>query len=175
VDRVGELVEWARARETRVQPQLVEALHDQLKAQTKELASVGKEAVDELKKAVRDELYKELEAKIRRKCEVFVERGLDEGSGVKRRMLDDLLREDLADAVLKTARPLAIKVLLENYHPVEEQVREHFGEQRDPLGAAREAIVDAHGTSIRRADKARRGRVLSEVTSVLDAMPKVSV
>ena len=64
VTLVAEVVDWARAQKARVQPRVVEALHDNLVAQTKDLSSVGKEAVDELKRKVRNQLYERLVKRI---------------------------------------------------------------------------------------------------------------
>lgn len=167
---VGEVVEWARSEKARVQPRFVEALHESMVAQTKDLASVGKEAVDELKGRVHVELGSKLEKKIRRRCEAFVEDKKDQGPGVKARILA-LFREELASGVTDIARPIAANVLLQNYTGVEHEISERFAAYRNPLEAARDAIVRSHEDGVRRSDAQRRRRVLAEVEAILAAMP----
>src|SRR5262249_29377897 len=85
VAMVGEVVAWARGQDARVQPRFAEAMQDNLAAQTRDLSSVGKDAVDELKGKVRTQLYEELVKKVRRRCEQFVAEGSNSGRGVKQR------------------------------------------------------------------------------------------
>jgi dynamin family protein len=139
VAMVGEVVEWARSQDARVQPRVVEALHDNLVAQTKDLASVGKEAVSELKGKVRGQLYDKVVKKVRERCEAFVEGKKDVGEGTKRRILE-LFHEELASEVVKVAQPVAGKVLLDNYNEVQHEIAERFKAYKNPLESARDAI-----------------------------------
>ncbi|KYG09087.1 hypothetical protein BE21_20040 [Sorangium cellulosum] len=170
VAMVGEVVEWARGQHARVQPRFVEAMRDNLAAQTKDLSSVGKEAVEELKGKVRTQLYEELVKKVRRRCEKFVTDGGNRGFGVKRRILE--LYGELADEVVKVAQPIATGILLGNYREVEREISDRFNAYRNPLESARDAIVRSHEDSVRRSDAQRRKRVLEEVDAILDAMPR---
>lgn len=169
---VGEVVEWARGQEARVRPRVVEALHESMVAQTKDLKSIGKDAVDDLKGKVHAELGSKLEKKIRRQCEVFVEDKKDQGPGVKARILA-LFREELASGVAEIAHPIAANVLRENYNVVVHQISKCFDAYRNPLEAARDALVRSHEDSIRRSDAQRRRRVLEEVEAIRAAMPEV--
>lgn len=54
---VGEVVEWARSQGARVKPDVVQALYENLKADTKDLGRIGKDVLSELKEAVKAELY----------------------------------------------------------------------------------------------------------------------
>lgn len=167
---VGEVVEWARGQDARVQQRFVEALHGNLVSQTRDLSSVGKDAVDELKNKIRTQLFEQLVKKVRRHCEAFVAKGLNEGSGVKRRILD--LFGELAADVVKVALPIATEILVANYREVGQEIEERFKAYRNPLESARDAIVSSHEDSVRRSDAQRRKRVLEEVDAILDAMPK---
>ena len=168
---VSDVVAWARAQEARVQPRFVEALHDNLAAQTKDLSTVGKEAVDELKGKVRAELSGKLEKKIRKKCQAFVDDKKDEGPGTKRRIIE-MFHAELAAGISDDARPVAKGVLLRNYQDVAQDIDKRFAEYRNPLESARDSIVLSHEDSLRRSDAQRRKRVLADVDAILDAMPR---
>jgi hypothetical protein len=171
VQVVGEVVDWARGQEARVQPRFVEALHENLMAQTRELSSIGKEAVDDLKKKVRSQLYAELVTKVRRRCEVFVSTKRHEGSGMKKRILE-FFHDELAGAVVEIAGPIANNVLLENYNVVQTEISGYFAAYH-PLDAARDAIVASHEDGVRRSDAQKRRRVLAETATIVDSMPEV--
>lgn len=170
VAMVGEVVHWARGQEARVKPRVVEALHHSLDLQTKELSSVGKDAVDELKSKVRTELYAKLVRRVRHRCEQFVEKQQDKGSGVKQRILA-LFHEELAASVVEEARPVAAKVLLENYSEVQQEIGQRFAAYRNPLEAARDGIVQSHEDGVRRSDAQKRRRVIEDIEEILAALP----
>ncbi|MCC7066749.1 MAG: hypothetical protein IT456_28395 [Planctomycetes bacterium] len=167
---VGEVVGWAKGQHARVTPRLVEALHDNLAAQTKDLASIGKEAVDELKKKVREQLYDKLVERVRRRCEAFVKEKKHENTGAKQRILD-LFHGELANAVADIAQPIATKVLIDNYRGVQEEILERFRGYKNPLEAARDSIVTSHEDSVRRSDAKRRRKVFEEADAILAALP----
>lgn len=171
---VGKLVEWANGQGGRVQPKLVEALHHELKVETRNLGSIGKEAIDELKDHVRGELFEHVEAQVRKRCQKFVRDKRDIGTGVKQRMLE-FIREELAEAVVETAKPTAIRVLTTNYQSVEGEINDVFAKYANPLESATDAIVGAYEKHIRRSDAQRRKRVLDEGRAVLKAVPLLDV
>jgi predicted GTPase len=171
VGMVGEVVDWARGQNARVQPRFIEALHANLIAQTKELASVGKEAVDELQKKVTVELYRQLVKRIRQRCERFVEDKKDAGPGVKQRILG-LFNEELAGAVVEIAAPIARDVLRTNYNGVQQEISDRFAAYHNPLQTARETIVQSHEDGVRRSDAQRRRHVLAEIDAILVALPE---
>lgn len=173
VQLVAKVVAWARQEEKRVQPRVVEALHQSLSADTKHLAHVGKEAIDELKKKVRAQLYSRLEKKVRTRCEQFVAKRSDEGPGVKRRILG-LFHDELAEDVIGVARPVAQQVLAANYEEVQQEITTELRKIRNPLDRAREALVTSHEDSVRRSDAQRRQKVLEEIEAVLAKKPKGS-
>ena len=170
VAMVAEVVAWAQGEDARVQPRFVEALHESLAAQTKDLSSVGKEAVSDLKKKVRAQLHAQLVDRIRQRCQAFVNQKSDVGPGVKQRILE-LFRDELASGVVDIARPAATKILLDNYREVQSEIDQRFKEYRNPLDSARDAIVRSHHDSLRRSDAQKRRGVLEEIDVILRAMP----
>ncbi|WP_218920277.1 dynamin family protein [Chondromyces crocatus] len=171
---VGEVVTWARSQDARVQGRFVEALHESLVAQTQDLASIGKDAVDELKKNVRAQLYAQLVTRVRQRCQVFVDQKSDVGPGVKQRILE-LFGEELAAGVVEIARPAAAKVLRDNYNAIQAEITERFAAYQNPLDSARDAIVGSHQDSIRRSDAERRQGVLDQIDTIARAAPETTV
>lgn len=171
---VGKIADWARGQGTRVKPTLVEALHNDLNAQTKELGNVGKEAIAELKEKVRTELYEKVEVCVRRNCQKFVRRKQDVGIGVKNRM-HEFLRQELAHAVVDAAKPVALEVLDRNYRVVSEEVRGRFRELPDPIEAAVDAIVNAEEEFIRRSDAQKRKGVIREAAEHLERLEELEI
>lgn len=169
---VDEVVGWAKAQGTRVQPRLIEAQRDAIRADVKALETVGRAMVDQLRKEVNSRLVKKIEAPIRRRCKSFVERSGHEGTGVKGRILE--LFAALSEEVTETASGPAEEILLETFREVEREILEVFDRHRNPLDSARDAIVDAHETYVRRSDGQRRRQVLGEIEKVLEHRPEVS-
>lgn len=169
---VGRVVEWARKQGGRVKPAVVEALHDELKLQAQEVANVGKEKVDALKEAVKTQLYAAVEAEVRKRCSRFVKSNQDVGRGVRDRMLA-FLGNDLADAVVDTAKPIAQRVLTANYTKVAEEIKDALKSVENPLQTAMNAIVSDHEAHIRRSDAQKRRSVLARVEAAMAAMPVV--
>ena len=168
---VDQVVDWAKAQGTRVQPRLVEAQRDAIRADVKALETVGRVMVDQLRKEVNARLVKKIEAPIRRRCKRFVDRNDDTGVGTKDRILD--LFAVLAEEVTETASGPAEEILLETFKDVEKEILEVFDRHRNPLDAARDAIVEAHETYVRRSDRQRRRQVVAEIEMVLEHRPRV--
>jgi predicted GTPase len=173
VGMTGEVVTWARGQDARVQPRFVEALHENLGAQTKDLSSVGKEAVDELKGRVRSQLNQKTVEKVRRRCDAFIADRKDKGAGVKGRILE-LFHDELAASVVEIAQPVAKKVLGENYGTVEGEISARFSAYKNPLETARDALVSSHEDSVRRSDARKRKRVLADIEEILAGKPSES-
>ncbi len=132
---IEEVVEWAEENGPRSQKRVLETLRDQIKADAKTLAGVGKEATDELRQRVRDQLLKTISGPIQRRCQKFVDEGHDVGRGVKSRIID--LFDDLLPIVVQVAKAPTLKVLNENYEDVQIETREQLKNNPDPLKAAR--------------------------------------
>ncbi|QRK06705.1 dynamin family protein [Archangium violaceum] len=173
VQLVEPIVGWARNQGARVKPRMVEALHEDLKTGTAALGQVGKEAIDELKEAVKLELYKQVEKAVRSRCQAFVKSGEAEGAGVLSRMIE-FLDDNLGPSVVEAAKPKAKEVLLHNYEKVRDDIRAVFRQRANPIQLAVGALVDSHEEHVRRSDAQRRKVVLARGHKILDACPKGS-
>ena len=166
---VEKVVEWARNQGTKVQPSLVEAQAEAIKADGKKLISVGREAVNELREQVKNNLIQSIESTIRKKCKRFVDSTQDVGSGVKNRMLT--LFQELSEDATEAAGEVALKLLTNNYRTVEKDIREIFDQYQDPLMSAADAIVATHEEREKRSDVQKRKTILTEIEAVLSAEP----
>lgn len=166
---VDKIVEWAKEQGGRVQPRLIEAQRDAIASDTKHLATVGKEVVNELRDRVKTALSKAIEGPIRKKCKKFVDDNAHVGTGVRDRILN--LFDELADVAVEAARSPAQKVLLENYNIVEKEISDAWQNHGDPLASAADAIVASHEDSIKRSDAQKRKAVLAQIDSILEAQP----
>lgn len=173
VQLVEPIVGWARSQGARVKPRMVEALHEDLKASTADLGQVGREAIDELKEAVKLELYKQVEKAVRSRCQAFVKSGEAEGVGVLSRMIE-FLDDNLGPAVVEVAKPKAKDVLLRNYDKVHDDIRSVFRQRANPIQMAVSALVDSHEEHVRRSDAQRRKAILARGRTLLAACPKGS-
>lgn len=169
VGLVDAVVEWAKNQGARVQPRLVEALRDEIKADAKKLETVGKTAVDQLRDQVKTSLVRKIESPIRQRCRKFVVLGWIEGKGIKGRILDlfDRLAEEVTDSAIGPAE----EVLLNAFREVQEEILEVFRKHPNPLDASRDAIVNAHENYVKRSDAQRRRQVLADVEAVLADRP----
>jgi len=166
---VGDIVDWARQQGGRVSSKVVEAMHDELKAETKNLGQVGRDAIADLKEQVRSDLIDKVEKRVRHACERFVKRGLDRGTGVKVRMLEML--DDLAPDVATVAKKAAKDVLKRHYEEARQQIIEEFQRFPNPVDSAVRALVDDHERYIRRSDAQRRRNVLARANDLLRQIP----
>jgi hypothetical protein len=166
---VGKVVEWAEAQGSRVQPRLVRALHEEIKADMKRLERVGKDAVDELREKVKGSLFEIIERPIRTKSKRFVDQGLAQGTGVKRRILD-LFREFVPE-IVHAAKVPAKKILLENFREVEAEIKAVFDKYPDPLQAASDSILEGEAKRLRRSDARKRDDVLARLRAARAARP----
>lgn len=171
VQLVEPIVEWARGQGARVKPRMVEALHEELKASTADLGQVGKEAIDELKEAVKRDLYKQVEKAVRSRCNAFIESGEAEGVGVLKRMIQ-FLDEELGPSVVEVAKPKAQEALLHNYDKVHNDIRAVFRQRANPIQLAVGALVDSHEEHVRRSDAKRRKAVIARGRMLLETGPR---
>jgi hypothetical protein len=147
---VKNVLEWARGQGVRRSTRLLEALVESVDQDRKQVDAVGRDAIDELRDKVRAELIKKIEAPIRRKCQKFVGEKKDFGLGVKRRILE--LFAELAEEVIEAASLPATTLLVERFKEVEQEIVTAFGEHREPLGDAANALVQRHEKSVKRED-----------------------
>lgn len=170
VQLVGQVLIWAKGQGARVRPELVEALHEDLKAQSKELTEVGKDAIDDLRTRVKQELFAKVEDEVRKRCSKFVTSRQDQGAGTKLRIVG-FLRDELRRSVMNAAVPAAIGVLEANYMRVNAEIKVAFDRVPNPVETAIDAIASAHEDALRRSDAQKRRRVLDRGGDVLDALP----
>jgi hypothetical protein len=136
---VNQVLDWARTQGLRVSTRLLEALVDAVKQHRQQVNAVGKEAVEELRDKVRQELIQTIEGPIRRKCRKFVSEKQDFGSGVRDRIIR--LFEELASDVVEAAAEPAVKLLVGRFKEVEAEILTAFGEHSDPLNEAADALI----------------------------------
>ncbi len=169
VQLVEEVVVWAKQQGTRIQPRLVEAQRDSIKADVKELETVGKIMVDQLRQEVNARLVKKIETPIRRRCKSFVDSGKNQGTGVKYRILEEFAK--LAKEVTESATGPAEEILLEAFKQVHEEILAVLKKHPHPLDAAGEAIVAAHEKYVERSDAQRRAQILADLENVFASQP----
>lgn len=168
VQMVGEVVGWAQGQGTRVQPKLVEALHQDLKGEVRGLSSVGREEIDKLREKVKTQLVDKVGDRVRRKCLEFVDSKRDQGTGVKKRLIH-FFHDELVAAVVDAATPVARRVLSGNYEEVQQEISSTFERFKDPLERAAAEIVNDERSRMRRSDAQRRKKVLELLQQALSA------
>lgn len=175
VSLVGQVVEWTREQGERVKPELVEALYDSLKADTRDLGRIEAIAISDLKEAVKAELFEQVNVQVAKQCKRFVDSRRDIGPGVQDRMHEFLA--ELADMVVGAAQPAASNVLTNNYQAVVRKITQAFSAYPNPIDQSAAAIVSDHETYRRRSDAQRRRHVIGKtelLLSELHGLPKVS-
>jgi hypothetical protein len=153
------VVDWTRDQGGRVPPRVAELLEQDLRTDTNQLASVGKDAIEELKERVKHALFESIEARVRKSCQSFVDSEQDRGIGVKDRM-HSFFEGVLADAIIDTARPAALKVLSGNYVEVQNEVLAVLKALVDPVERASELVIERHANAILRKNQKERERLL---------------
>jgi len=168
---VEEVAVWAQGQGARVNAKLIDSLSAEVREQTKQFSTVGKELVNELREKVRLELAEAIEDRVRKRCQKFVEDRLAEGTGVFSRMLN-FFATDLTEVVVDAAAKVATKVLERNYGEVEAEIQDLLKKHPDPLEEAASQIVERHEAVVRKSDRKARQRVLEEASRVLSAVPE---
>ena len=167
VDRV---VRWASDRDRGIQTEPLDALQKEIRSDMRELNAVGKEKVDDLRQAVRQQLLQRIKGPIRLRCNNFVAAQQDVGPGVKLRMLD--LFDNLVPTVMETAKRTATAVLLSNFHAVETEIRDIFEQHQDPIERAAETIAVSEKMGRERQDAARRDNMLKQIDDITSTAPR---
>ena len=119
-----------------------------------------------LRQEVTSKLGLAIEVQVRSRCESFVNSRQNAGTGVQARILE--LFEELADEAVEAAVGPAREILLGGYQSVQEEIRQVFDQQRDPLQAASEAIVESEASRLQRSDAEKRKAILDNVAIVLE-------
>lgn len=136
---VTQILDWAKSHGIKVSTRLLEALVEAVKQHRQQVNAVGKEAVNELRDKVREELIKRIEGPIRSKCKRFVADQKDAGAGVKFRILE--LFSQLAEGVVEAAADPAVVLLVDRFKEVDKEILAAFGEHSEPLSEAAEALL----------------------------------
>jgi len=166
---VEQVVEWAQQQGARVQPKVVEAQSDAIRADAARLKTVGREMLKEVRDKNATLLIETIDGPIRNRCRRFIDSHHDVGTGVKQRILD--LFEELADAVTDAAEKPASKILTGLFKEVEAEILDAFEGHRDPLESITDAIVTSQQNYFERSDAQKRKRILDEAGAVLTTMP----
>jgi hypothetical protein len=167
---VERVTEWALAQGARVQPKMIEAQRDAIKADAKKLENVGREMVKEMRDEAKAQLINHIEGPIKRRCDKFVKDNEHIGRGVKQRIL--VLYSELADKVTVAAKEPATLILQKLFKEVEKEIIDAFKEHENPLDAVAEAIASAQGSYMKRSDSQKRARTLEQLKLVNAEAPQ---
>ena len=171
---VAEICEWANQEAgANVNKKLLESQQERVAALAEQMKAVGKEAVDEMRETVKNELTATIRKPIKAACDKFVKEGDDIGPGVKSRILT--LFERLAQQATNAAREPAIKILSEKAAVVRQEIQQEFKKGGDPLQDTANLIVQRHEDRQRRSDAQKRKSVLSQVDEALKALPEITL
>lgn len=167
---VAEVCDWAKENAgVQVNSKLLDSQQARVAALAAQMKAVGKEAVDEMRETVKNELSKTIRQPIKRACDKFVQDGDDIGPGVKYRIL--VLFKDLAQKATTAAKEPAIRILSTNADSVREEIQKEFGKGGNPLQDTADLIVQRHEDRVRRSDSQKRKTVLSQVEGALRSAP----
>jgi len=170
---VTEVCDWAKQEASaHVNKKLLESQQARVAALAEQMKAVGKEAVDELRETVKNELTKTIRTPIKTACENFVKEGDDIGSGVKYRIL--ALFNSLALEATTAAKGPAFRILSEKATVVQQEIQQSFQNGGDPLQDTADLIVQRHEDRQRRSDAQKRKSVLTEVAVALESCPQVA-
>jgi GTP-binding protein EngB required for normal cell division len=174
VQMVQELCDWANEHGgASVNKHLLQNQQARVVALADQMKAVGKEAVDELREKVKNELTSKIRTPIKTACQKFVNDGDDIGPGVKYRILE--LFEKLARSATTAARDPAIKILQENAASVRRDIQTELKKGGDPLTDTADLIVEGHEARTRRSDAQRRGAILKEIAAILEHCPQTNI
>ena len=150
---ISQVLDWSNARPGDIISQDgMEATKRAVDALVGQLGQVGKDAVDELRRAVRDRLLDATTPAIKLACDRFVQRGDAAGRGVKMRM--GAMFADLAEESMSRAADVARQLLNERFAEVRRDISDVFAQWGDPLTRIADAIAPAEysGDAKRRAE-----------------------
>ncbi len=170
-DLVGNVHKWARRQAgARIREESLRRQREILDARVAQLRQVGAEAVKDLRETVKNKIDGAIRKPIGTACDDFVKSGNDIGTGVKRRILEDLFAK-LARDTARSVEPPATRLLLDQFEIVREEINKAINDWGDPLQEAVDAIVERHGERVRRGDVENRRRVLAAVAALRTARP----
>lgn len=168
---VREVIGWARSNKLRPSTRLLDALAEEIKQNRIRLVGVGRNAVNELREKVRENLYESVQVPIDSECRKFVRRGNDEGAGVKariHRLLYELV-EKVADELKVTVESL----LLEQFRVVAREIREALRDDYNPLDDAIERLIPRIESVSQKEIEKRKG-ILASINQAVESIPSFS-
>jgi GTP-binding protein EngB required for normal cell division len=166
---VTDLAKWCREQGTRVPPSLLDAQLEALRADIKQIDIAGREVIDSLRDRVKNELATAIQKPIKIKCNAFVKKGDNAGTGVKARIL--VLFDELADACTAAAAEAAGALLLQCFREVELELQQVRKDLENPLDGAADAILQAHRRRTEKADLKIRSVVLETCDALSASVP----
>ena len=168
---VEELCEWAESRTESETAKIVRTQQKRIKRRAEQMQDIGKDAVADLRKVVKQALSDAIEPPIREKCNKFVMERRDIGTGVKSRILE--LFDNLAITATKAAETPATKILKENFSAVRDEIRNAFDGWGDPLEDTANLILERYTEKLSVGDASRRESALEAISDVRAAIPTV--
>lgn len=167
---VEELCTWAEEHTEEATARLISGQRKRIERRAAQMQDVGKEAVTDLRKVVKQTLSDAIDKPIRLACDRFVKEGDDIGPGVKNRIIG--LFQELAAKATRAAQEPAARILQENFSVVRNEIRSAFEDWGDPLQETADLIVQRHLKNASRKDAERRDAMLKAIEGVLSKQPK---
>ena len=168
---VEEICVWAQERTDTTTAELMANQRKRIVRRAAQMQDVGKEAVTDLRKVVKQTLYDAIEKPIRAACDKFVKDGNDIGRGVGTESL--IFSESFRGAPLKPLRSQLFAFFRRTFSAVRSDVRRAFEDWGDPLQETADLIVRRHSDKLSREDAEKRIDMLREIESVLSRQPRI--
>ncbi len=163
--------DWARRQAAvKLAPKVIELQESNLKKRVEQMKTLGREAIDEMRKEVKDRLLSVITPAVKKRCGEFVQSHQDEGKGVSNRMREmfrDLATKKLVDAVSQPAEDL----LLKKFRSVRDEFLNAVNNWGDPLDEAADAIVQRHETILARDDQKMRREMIAQIAAIEAKLP----
>jgi len=166
---LDQVVEWARAQSGPVHTKALDALVEIVRADANKAAAVGKEAVDELRDKVKNELPRRMEEPIRKHCRAFVRSNHHVGTGTKSRTM--VLFRQLARESVDLAAVVAKQLLGARCREVEKEILAVFHNHAQMLDQAADAIASSEATRLTKDSVEQRQVVLRDLLALHEASP----
>ena len=161
---VEEVCRWAEGRAELSTTQLLKNQRKRIERRAGQMNDVGKEAVTDLRKVVKQTLSDAIQKPIRGACDKFVNEGNDIGAGVKNRILE--LFEGLAKQATKAAETPARNILQAKFSVVRDEVRAAFDSWGDPLEETADLITQKYAHRVSQEDVAEREALIKAIAEL---------
>ena len=172
-DSVGSILDqvvgWARAQSGQVRTEALDALVEIVRTDAMKAAAVGKEAVDELREKIKNELPRRMEEPIRKHCRAFVVSNKHVGTGTKDRTM--VLFRQLARESVDLAAVVAKQLLVARCSEVEKEIFAVFHDHARILDQAVDAIASSETTRLKKDGAKQRLVVLGDLLQICEQCP----